>query len=297
MVSFLVGAADGLFQPAAGALSTRVTDADRIGQVAAVRTTVSRLCLLAGGPVSGAMIAWSGTSAAFLAAALLFLGSVAALLLIKPPGSRAEPAASSPSLLGDVWNGLRTVRSNPVLPWLLVAIGGVNLGFAGPVTAGIPLLAHQRGMGPATTGAVYGAFGIGAGLVGFGLVFVRRLPRAGRLMVVAAAAMTVALAGFGRTGDVISGLVIATVLGIAAGLFGTTATGLVMVTTPAAEIGRVMALNALVLESVVPVSLAVTGLLATAAGPAVTFAAGAMIMAITVAVTTSRSAVRDARMS
>jgi hypothetical protein len=70
-----------------------------------------------------------------------------------------------------------------------------------------------------------------------------------------------------------------------------------MVTTPAAEIGRVMALNALVLESVVPVSLAVTGLLATAAGPAVTFAAGAMIMAITVAVTTSRSAVRDARMS
>jgi hypothetical protein len=108
--------------------------------------------------------------------------------------------------------------------------------------------------------------------------------------------MTVALGAFTTVGGLVTALLAGAVLGVAAGVFGTTANGLVMVATPSTAIGRVMALNALVLEGVVPVSLSLSGLLATATTPSVTFGAGAVIMAIAVAVAATRRPLRAAQL-
>lgn len=294
-LSLVIGIADGLFQPAVGALSTRIVAADQMGRIAALRTTVSRLCLLAGGPISGVVLAWSGAAAAFALAAVLFVGSVAALLLIKVQQKRSAAVAPA-SLLRDIWDGLRAVKAHPTLPWVLILLGGMNFGFSGPVTAGIPLLAHQLSWGPATAGLIYGAFGCGAGLAGFSLVFLRQIPRAGWVILVSATAMTVALAGFSIVAAPAMAIAAAGLLGIASGVFGTTATGLVMAATPKTDIGRVMSLNALVLEAVVPVSLSLSGLLAAAATPAATFAAGAVPMAIAVCMSAVRRPLRTAQL-
>ncbi|SDT25359.1 Predicted arabinose efflux permease, MFS family [Microlunatus soli] len=297
-VSVLIGTADGLFQPAIGALSVRLGPESEIGRISALRTTVSRLCLLIGGPISGAALAWWGTAAAFAIAGVLFIGSVASLVLIKidRPAAASQPAAGNDSLIGEVVAGLRMVRRHPVLPWLLLMIGGLNFGFSGPMTAGIPLLADVLDWGPGAAGLIYGAFGLGAGTAGLSLVFVKRVPRAGWSALAAAAAVALALGAFALAAHPIAGIVAGAVLGVASGIFGTTANGLVMSSTPRSEIGRVMSLNALVLESVLPASLSLTGLLATLTSPSMTFAAGALVLLLTLLIPVSRRQVRAARL-
>ena len=300
-VSVLIGTADGIFQPAVGALSVRLGPQSQIPRVSALRTTVSRLCLLAGGPISGAALAWSGTKTAFAIAGVLFIGSVAALALIRigPAAIETSPTVAGQSaqrsLLGEILDGLRAVRRHPLLPWLLLLIGGLNVGFSGPMTAGIPLLADALDWGPGAAGLIYGAFGLGAGVAGLGLMFVGRMPRAGLSCLLSAAAVALALGCFAISHHPIAGIVAGAVVGVAAGIFGTTANGLVMASTPRAEIGRVMSLHALVLEGVVPVSLSLSGLLAAASSPSTVFAAGAGVLLLTLIVPAGRRGLRSAR--
>ena len=66
-------------------------------------------------------------------------------------------------------DGLTSARRDPVLPWLLLLVAGMNLGFAGPVTAGFPLLAAHSNWGAVGAGTLLGGFGLGAAVSGLGL--------------------------------------------------------------------------------------------------------------------------------
>jgi MFS family permease len=324
VVALLIGALDGLFLPAVGALPARIAPPHLMGRVAALRTVTQRVAMLAGGPLAGWMIFLYGASAAFWASAALFAVSVVALALVSTIGSAgsasgpalgpasvvdtgptsvadASPspvvtsasapavdvrqraaAPAAPGVFARISEGLRAVRRDPVLPWLLLLIAGMNFGFAGPVTAGLPLLAAQEGWGAKGAGLLLGGFGLGATVTGLGLVFVRRIPRAGWVAMASVSAMGLALAAAGLASSLAGTIVATVVLGLASGVLGTVVHAMVLTTTPQAEIGRVMALVSLSVEGVVPLSFAATGVLAGVLGPeSVFFAGGAVILLTT----------------
>lgn len=112
------------------------------------------------------------------------------------------------------------LRRHPVLPWLLLLVAGLNFGFSGPVTAGLPLLADAENWGARGAGLLIGGFGLGALVTGLGLVFVRRIPRAGLVVLVAVTVMGAALAAVGFIPSFPAALAASVVLGLASGVFG-----------------------------------------------------------------------------
>lgn len=68
------------------------------------------------------------------------------------------------------------VRATPVLTGLLLLIAGMNVGFSGPSTAGIPLLAAANGWGASGASLLIGAFGVGAAVSGLGLLLIKQVP-------------------------------------------------------------------------------------------------------------------------
>ena len=82
VVALVIGALDGLFLPAVGALPGRIAAPHEMGRVAALRTVTQRSALLVGGPLAGWLIYLSGPSTAFWASAGLFAVSAGCLALV-----------------------------------------------------------------------------------------------------------------------------------------------------------------------------------------------------------------------
>ena len=307
VVAVAVGALDGFFMPAIGAIPAQIAPAELMGRAGALRSVVQRVALLLAGPISGGMIAWAGTAAGFGTAALLFVVSVTFLLLlvgsaapasVPPlPGEEGaadpeQPATGRSSLTGDLVAGLAVVRRHPVLPWLLLLVAALNLGFAGPVTAGLPLLAAQQHWGASGAGALMGAFGLGAAVTGLTLVLVRRVPRAGSVLLVGLAGMGVSVAAFAAATDFGVALLIALALGLSSGVVSSIVYGLVLSTSPAAALGRVMALVSLTLEGTFPVSNYLTGLVAGSHGTGIAFVGGGVLMVLAAVAAATRPGIR-----
>jgi len=298
-VAVAVGTLDGFFLPAVGALPVRIAPPELMGRVSALRTVTQRVGMLGGGPLAGWLIHLFGPSAAFAGSAVLFALSVGSLALVtlapRPGPAPAVPDRASTSsprpLLARAWAetaaGFQVVRGNRVLAGLLLLIGGMNLGFAGPFTAGIPLLAAAHGWGAGGAGLLVGAFGAGAAAGGLGLLAVRHVAHAGWVQLVAVASMGLTLAAVGVVSHLGVALAAALVLGLGSGVFGTVVYGLLLNLSPAADVGRVMALLSLTLEGTAALSFVATSAVTTSRSAGASFILGGLlILATTLAVAT-----------
>ena len=336
VVALVIGALDGLFLPAVGALPGRIAAPHEMGRVAALRTVTQRSALLVGGPLAGWLIYLSGPSIAFWASAGLFAVSASCLALVTlrtddasemsthqpdqpnptflirgrsrsrstpphPPTKTATPAAAAPragqTLLATIHDGLVSARRDPVLPWLLLLVAGMNLGFAGPVTAGFPLLAAHSNWGAVGAGTLIGGFGLGAAVSGLGFLFLPRIPKAGPVALAGVLTMGVALIAVGAADTITVAVTAAVLLGIASGVFATVVHAIVLSRTPKTELGRVMALLSLSVEGVVPISLAGSGLLTATLGANATIMIGGTVAIATTVVAATRPALRTLQLT
>ena len=96
------------------------------------------------------------------------------------------------SVLGEVRDGLRLIWSDRRLRVVVLVIAILDFGFAGPTTAGVPLLAAEQGWGPGGIGWVLGGFGVGAVATAAVLAWRRPTAHAG---VVAAVGLTLMAVG------------------------------------------------------------------------------------------------------
>lgn len=316
IVAVLVGTLDGFFLPAVGALPVRVAPPHLIGRVAALRTVTQRVGLLAGGPVAGWLIDLFGPSAAFFGSALLFALSVGSLALVTltPLRSRDQPAKRHGEAgesrrvhqrrVGvltrtrlEATRGFGILRDRPVLAGLLLLIGGMNFGFSGPFTAGIPLLAAAKGWGAGGAGLLIGVFGVGAAISGLGLLLRKRVPGAGLVQLAALVSMAVAITVVGVVPSLPVALAGGLVLGLSSGVFGTLAYALLLEATPPTEVGRVMALLSLTLESSAALSFLATGFLAPSLGTSATFLLGGLTIAAATLTAAARPQLRRLQMN
>jgi len=159
-VTFVEGTLFVFFNIAEVAALPRVVPTARLPQAAALNDAGFGIANILGPPMGTALYQAFGRAIPFVADALTYCVSVASLLRVKA-SFRIEQASSRRDLAGEVLEGLRWLWTNPLIRFMALLTGGLNV-----INAGIPLifivLAKRAGASDAQIGLVFSLAGAGA---------------------------------------------------------------------------------------------------------------------------------------
>ena len=254
-----------LFQPASISLLPQVVPAERRAQANGLMRLAGALAVRLVGPaLGGGIVGAFGAGTAFLADAATFVVSLSLLLMVS---AYPLPDRAAKSLLADVREGLGFVRRQG---WLTASLAAASIGllcYEGPTAILLPFLIKNHFDGHAADlGLVLSAGGAGAVLAAL-LISHFGLPqrRMGLMYllwtVLASSVLLYAVAGS------IWQLAVVCFLAIGAMIGGDVIwTTLLQDHVPHELLGRVASLDTVVSFSLVPLSMALTGPIAAAAG-------------------------------
>jgi MFS family permease len=272
---FLIAVASSFFRPArAAALPHVVPEEDLLTANSAmwVADTVSDL---AGYGLGGLFVAFLGSAlslafwidgASYLASAALV--AAVAIPRIVPAGGGEAGAGSagvSASLRADLVAGWRFLRAETVLFATTVQATIAEYGL-GALTALSPLLVAALPLGRLDAPTAYGFFemSMGVGLLGGGVVIgaiATRIPK-GPAIVTGFTALGASLILFSVTGSLWLALVLAAVVGLANVVFVVPSQTIFQQRTPDEMLGRVVAIRLALVNAMLAVSMATSGLFA-----------------------------------
>jgi MFS family permease len=316
LLAVLFGLLDGFFLPAVSAAPRYLVPRNSITRIVAAAQIVSRGAEFTGAPLGSWMLLVASAAFAFWVNASLFAVSVAMLAITRmaiprhTPGEGALPNADlrSEQIKTTVWTelaqGIRLIRSYPTLRTLLIVVFVVELGFGGPMMVGVPLLAHQTGWGVRTIGWVLGGFGLGAAAAAGFLAWRKNVRRTGLAALTGLTAIGISiislgvLPGFALPAS--AAFAVAGFLGLTAGIgvgfYGTLVTSTVLQVAPPGQIGRVMGALTFSNRAAVPVTFAVTGLVAGLSNAQVPFLVGGLLVLLAATVAFANPQVRQLSM-
>lgn len=260
------GAGEALFMPSFTALVPDIVPQDLLVEANAldifVRTSTGRLL---GPVVGGAAIAGFGTGGAFLLDAASFGVSAVALLAMSTRPLLEREADTS--VLSDVAEGFRFIRSQTWLWGTLVAASIVLLCFYGPWEVLVPFVVKNALGGTAQDlGFIFGAGGLGAILSSLAMAQ-RSMPRRHiTFMYLTWTVSSFAVMGYGLAAEIWQAMLVALFAG------GFSNAGMIVWMTllqtrvPRTLLGRVSSLDWFVSIALIPVSFALTGPIAAAVG-------------------------------
>ncbi|MBD0691194.1 MFS transporter [Streptomyces sp. CBMA123] len=262
-VALVFGAVDALFVPAVGALPPRITGPGQLARVTGLRTLAMRVGQVAGPPIGGLAMGLGGPATAFTVAGALFALSLPLLLSVRisplaPPPEHLAPAGRR-TARADLTDGLRYIRRHRLLGPLVLVGAVCELGLTGTLNVGMVLLNAERGWGPSGYGLIVACFGAGATVGATLLAVVGRLPRAGLTMAVTLLLGSIGAAVMGLVPTLWSAAVLAALVGLNAGVFGTLDGALVQTTADPAYLGRVTSVVMLTMVGLAPLSYPVVG--------------------------------------
>ncbi|MEU8652175.1 MFS transporter [Streptomyces sp. NPDC048737] len=297
-VALVFGAADALFVPAVGALPPRITAPDQLARVTGMRSLSTRLGQIAGPPIGGLAMGLGGPAAAFTVAGLLIALSLPILLatrirpLVASDAERTEPGTARQDLI----DGLRYIRRHRLIGPLVAAGAVCELGLTGTLNVGMVLLNAERGWGPSGYGWIVGSFSAGAAAGAALLAIAGWLPRAGLVM---AATLLVSCAGAATIALVPAlwlAVVLAAVIGLCAGVFGSLDNTLVQTAADPAYLGRVTSVVMLTMIGLAPLSYPLVGAAIGAWGAAPVFVGCGVFAGLGVVIALASEAVRQAEL-
>lgn len=297
-VALVFGAVDALFVPAIGALPPRITGADQLARVTGMRSLSMRLGQIAGPPIGGLAMGLGGAAAAFTVAGLLFALSLPLLLTlrIRPLAERGEDRPEPGTAWKDLLDGLHYIRRHRLIGPLVITGAVCELGLIGTLNVGMVLLNAERGWGPAGYGWIVGGFGAGAAASAALLAIAGWLPRAGlllagTLLVACTGAATIALVPALWTA-----VVLAVVIGLSAGVFGSLDSALIQAAADPAYLGRVTSVVMLTMVGLAPLGYPLVGAAVGAWGTAPVFIGCGAFAGLGVAVALASGPVRRAEL-
>ena len=277
------GAGEALFMPSFTAIVPDIVPRDLLVEANSldifVRTMTARM---AGPAIGGVAIAAFGTGGAFLLDAASFGVSAVALLAMS---SRPLVAREPSSVLADLAEGFRFVRSQTWLWGTLVAAAIALLCFFGPWEVLVPyVVKNELGGSALDLGLVFGAGGLGAVLSSL-VMAQRSLPH--KQITFMYAAWTVssfAIVGYGVAAEIWQAMLAALFAGGLGNAGMIVWMTLLQTRVPATLLGRVSSLDWFVSVALIPVSFALTGPVAEAVGARETLVgAGVLAGVITLA--------------
>ncbi|MFG3026812.1 MFS transporter [Streptomyces sp. NPDC048254] len=305
-VALVFGAIDAMFVPAVGALPPRITSPDQLARVIGLRSLSMRLSQIAGPPIGGLAMGLGGPAATFTVAGLLFALSLPLLLTIRirPLGVRDAEQQPEPSTAQsepgtarkDLLDGLRYIRRHRLIG-PLVAVGAIcELGLVGTLNVGMVLLNAERGWGPSGYGWIVSSFGAGAAASAALLAIVGWLPRAGLMLAGTLLVCCVGAAAIALVPTLWSAAVLAAVVGLNAGIFGSLDNTLVQTAADPAYLGRVTSVVMLTMVGLAPLSYPLVGAAIGAWGVAPVFVGCGCFASLGVVIALASDAVRRAEL-
>jgi MFS family permease len=274
VAAYGVGAA--FFTPAFESLVPTIVRSEELAQANALDQFVRPIALRLIGPALGGwLIGFVGVGSAFALDAASFVVSALTVLGIRRTANVAPAPASTLAALSDGW---RFVRANVWLWGTLLSAAIAYLAFLGPTETLVPFMVKDVLHGSATDlGLVFAAGGIGA--VGAAVVVGQRgQPRRDiTWMYLCWTAATLAVVGYGL-GRTIPQLMLACLL-----FNALEAAGTIMWATikqrhvPSSLLGRISSLDWLISISLLPVSFAITGPVASVVGVRATLVGAGLI--------------------
>jgi MFS family permease len=314
-LAVLFGVVDGFFLPAVSTAPRYLVPRDSLTRVVAAKTIVARGAEFAGAPLGSWLLVVASAAVAFWVNAGLFAVSVVMLALTRMaqpqapdgdalPDARRSSTAPEMSVWADLVAGVRLIRGYRTLAMLLIIVFVAELGFSGPMMAGVPLLAHQTGWGVRAIGWILGGFGLGAAAAAGFLLWRNNLRHTGVAALSGLTVMGLSVLGLGLLPalglSVSAAYVCAGFLGlmsgIGAGFYGTLVTTAVLRLAPTGQIGRVMSALSFASLSAVPLTYALTGLITGVTAAQVPFFIGGSLVLLAAAIALANPQLRHLKM-
>jgi MFS family permease len=316
-LAVMFGLVDGFFVPAVNTAPRYLVPREGITRVVAAKTIVARGAEFAGAPLGSWLLVVASAAAAFWVNAWLFAVSVVFLATTRMAIPKEASGEDSPldaetssqqpgvSVWADLVAGIRLIRSYRTLTMLLIVVFVAELGFSGPMIAGVPLLAKEAGWGVRTVGWVLGGFGLGAAAAAGFLLWRKNVHRTGLAALSGLTAMGLSVVGLGFLPafglPVSAALACAGLLGLCAGIgagfYGTLVTSAVLKLAPTGQIGRVMSALSFASLGAVPITYALTGLVTGVSSAQVPFLIGGSLILVVAAVVFANPQLRHLSMN
>ncbi|MEV4265052.1 MFS transporter [Kribbella sp. NPDC049584] len=154
ITAVVVGTVDAFALPAAGVLPRLFVAEEQLPRAMALRTSATQLITLAGGPLSGLLVATVGLVGALVLDGLTFAVQFLVLFTLRPPYDVSPAARVGRSVVREALDGLRVAAGDPVLRMVLAVVALVAA-FVLPVTSlCVPLLARSHGWAAGQAGFV-----------------------------------------------------------------------------------------------------------------------------------------------
>lgn len=296
-ISVIFGALDAAHMPAAAALPPYLLAKTDLPAGQGAVQTLERTATIAGAPLGGFIVATGGLSAATAVNAAFFVMALIILrsLRTRIPSAAVTPTADPETAWQSLRGGLRYVTTEPTLWRILFTVTVLNLALAAPLNVGIALLASERRWSASSFSLILMGFAAGA-VIGAVSVAARRsqprTPAAAGLRWAAAGSLGVAtIPLFPQLPATIAA---ASFLGLTTGPAGALLLGMIQAKTESDYLGRVMALVTFSALGLMPVSIAVFGVLTDALGVTGAFLACAAALALSASLAYANRAVRTA---
>lgn len=302
-LAVMFGLVDGFFLPAINTAPRYLVPQRAITRVVAAKTIVARGAEFVGAPLGSWLLVVASAAVAFWVNAWLFAVSVFLLAITRmaipeedasdQDVSDAEASSKEPvlSVWADLRAGIQLIRGYRTLTTLLVVVFVAELGFSGPMIAGVPLLANETGWGVRAVGWVLGGFGLGAAVGAGFLLWRKNVRHTGLVALSGLTAMGLSVVGLGllpalglpTSASLVAAGLLGLTSGLGAGFYGTLVTTAVLQLAPTGQIGRVMGALSFSSLAAVPVTYAITGLLTDLSNARVPFLIGGLLILLVAA--------------
>jgi MFS family permease len=276
----LIGAVDAFYLPASGSMPRRLVGAEKLPKALALRQTGSQVVALAGGSLSGLIVAAVDLPGAALFDAATFGITLWVMTTIRPTQELSK-SATRKGALRDIADGLQIAWQSPVLRVALVLVAAAAGSLLPILSLLMPLLARHHGWGP-------GAAGLLAATQSLGIISIAVLvaSRGGSKRPGRTAAIGLIIGGCGTAllAPAPSPILAAggsLIIGFGSGVFSTHIAPLVLVTTPDSHLSRLQALLTLVQSTALLAMTNALGNIAAATGPALTLGLCAAAVTLT----------------
>ena len=277
--ALLKGIADSFYYPAQLAMLPRIVPVELLRQSnAAVRTT-TQLSGFIGPSLAGGLIAFfsagpsptdgadkMGIGLAFVVVALVLSVSALMLLLMRTEiagHGHAGEETENASILSSIGQGIQYARADAAMLAIFLLIVQMELLMRGPVTVGMPVLAHSRLTGGALALGIITSAYAGGSVLGAVLAGALPAPRRGLGPIVVAVFTLsgILMMPFGWLNATWLASAITLAIGVMGGYVGVLIISWIQGRTQQAMLGRVMSLLLVAQVTVSPISTAASGIL------------------------------------
>lgn len=258
VLGFFFGVADAFAWPAATTLLPSLVKREQLVAANSVFQTTGQLTTIVAPAPAGLVIKALGTAWAFFIDAISFLFIIAALWRLPDPPKAAS--AAKPPVWRSILDGIAYVRRDVPLRSLMLVAAMLNFCISGPMGVGLPYLVKTKFGSAAAYGLVISAMAAG-GLIGALLAGILKIKRRGLLLLGACVVISAGIASMGLLGHLWLIAAVLLLLGSSAGVANVHIAAWIQQRIDATVRGRVFSVLMLANFGLIPVSLAVAGLL------------------------------------